>query len=98
MVNDWQKAKRSNVTLASALEEEAHNKDLQGTHSNNKEALDHAEVDNSVFSADNGCKVAVFSGAEVLLVARDGGKLAGNLVDGLLKHGCLLVRRALLGR
>lgn len=88
----------SNVTLASALEEEAHNEHLQRAHGDDQEALDHAKVDDSVLGADNSSEVAVLTCAEVLLVTRDGGKLAGDLVNRLLKSRRLFRRRALLSR
>lgn len=59
----------SNVAFTSALEEEADNEHLQRAHGDNEEALNHAEVDNSVLSADDGGEVAVLARAEVFLVA-----------------------------
>lgn len=42
---------RSNVALASTLEEESDDEYLQRTHADNKSNLDHAEVDNALLCA-----------------------------------------------
>jgi hypothetical protein len=67
------------------LEEEPNDKHLQGTHTDDKADLDHAKVDDPALGAVDGGKVAVFTGSEVLLVARDGGELARHLEDSLLQ-------------
>lgn len=63
----------SNVALASTLEEEPDNKDLQSTHSDNQTRLDQAKVYNSLLGAPHGAEVAVLARSEVLLVTGDGG-------------------------
>lgn len=90
-------APRSYVTLPCALEEEAHDKDLQRTHADDQADLDQAEVDNPLLCAPDGAEVAVLARAEVFLVARHGGQLAGELGDRLLERGCRLGVAALLG-
>lgn len=80
------------------LEEESNNKYLQTAHADNEEGLDHAKVDDAVLGARDGRKVAVLTRAEVLLVSRNRGQLAGDLVDGLLEDVGLFGAGALLGR
>lgn len=79
-----------NVTLASTLEEESDNKHLQRTHTDNKSNLDHAEVDNALLRARDSAEVTVLTCSKVFLVSGNGGKLAGDLEDGLLQDGSLL--------
>jgi hypothetical protein len=67
----------SEHTFPSALEEEAHNKDLQRSHGNHHQRLDHTEVENPTLGTAHGAKVTVLACAEVLLVAGDGGELCG---------------------
>jgi hypothetical protein len=88
---------RSNVALARALEEEAHDKDLQGAHADNQARLDKAKVDNALLCAADGAEVTVLAGAEVLLVAGNRRKLAGYLEGRLGQRAGLLVGAALLG-
>lgn len=57
------------VALPCALEEEADNKDLEGTHADDEAGLDQAEVDDSLLGASNGAEVAVLTRAEVFLVS-----------------------------
>lgn len=61
------------VTLASALEEEPDDEDLQTRHCNHHQALDDAEVEYATLRAPDRAEVSVFSRPEVLLVAVDGG-------------------------
>lgn len=91
-------ANRLDVALARALEEEAHDKDLQGTHADNQTGLDKAKVDNPLLGAADGAEVAVLAGAEVLLVAGNRGELARDFEGGLGQSAGLLVGAALLGR
>ena len=53
------------------LEEEPHDKHLEGTHAYDQAALDQAEVDDAPLRAPYRAEVPVFPGAEILLVARD---------------------------
>lgn len=80
---------------ATNLEEESDNKNLQASHADDEERLDHAKVDNTVLGAGDGRKVAVLTCAEVLLVSRDCGQLAGNLVHRLFELVCLLLAGSL---
>lgn len=75
----------SYVALPRTLEEEADNKHLQSSHGHDHQNLDDAEVDDSLFCAADGAEVAVLTGAEVFLVAGDGGQLARELEQGLLE-------------
>lgn len=77
------------------LEEESDNKNLQTSHADDEERLNHAKVDDAVLGAVDGRKVAVLTCAEVLLVSRDCGQLARNLVHRLLKLVCLLLAGSL---
>jgi hypothetical protein len=61
------------VTLASALEEEPNDEDLQTRHCDHHQALDDAKVENATLRAPDCAEVSVFSCPEVLLVAVDGG-------------------------
>jgi hypothetical protein len=88
----------SYITLSRALEEEPHDKDLQGTHADNKQDLNQAEVDDPLLGAANSAKVAVLASAEVFLVAGNGRKLARDFEQGLLEHRCLLRGGAWLRR
>lgn len=85
------------VALAGTLEEEPNDKDLQGAHEDNHDALDHAKVDDAALGAPDGRKVAVLAGAEVFLAPGNGGQLARQLEDALLQGARLLGGRALLG-
>lgn len=87
----------SHVTFPSALEEEAHNKDLQRSHGNHHQRLDHTEVENPTLGTPHGTEITVLTCAEVLLVAGDGRELCGELVDRLLQAGGLLWASALAG-
>lgn len=73
------------VTLAGTLEKEPDDKNLKGAHGCDEEDLDQAEVDDSLLGAADSAEVAVLAGAEVFLVARDGGHLARDLEEGLLE-------------
>ncbi len=79
------------------MEEEPNDEDLQTRHGNHHKALDDAEVENATLRAPDRAEVSVFSGAEVLLVAVDGGELRGQLEYGLFEDRGLLRRGALLG-
>ena len=78
------------------LEEEPDNKDLQSAHGHHKEDLDHAEVDDALLCAADRAEVSVLARPEVFLVTGDGGQLARDLPDRLLKSRRLLRRRSLL--
>jgi hypothetical protein len=62
---------------------------VQCSHADNQSNLDHAEVDNALLRARHSAEVAVLSCSKVLLVSRNGGKLARDLVDGFLQDGGL---------
>lgn len=83
---------------ATDLEEEAHDEHLQGSHADDHETLDQADVDDPLLGAADRAEVAVLSRPEVLLVSRYGRQLARDLVDGLLQDGRVLWRGALLRR
>ena len=87
----------STLTFSGTLEEEPHNEDLQRSHRNHHQALNHAEVENTTLRTTNGAEVPVLSRAEVLLVAGDGGELSGQLEDRLLESGGLLGTSTLAG-
>lgn len=80
---------REERTFAGSLEEEPHNKHLQSSHGNHHQSLNHAEVPDTALGAAHSAEVAVLARPEVLLVARDGGQLGGELEDGLLDGGGL---------
>lgn len=84
-------------TFPGTLEEEAHNKDLQRSHGNHHQRLDHTEVENPTLGTPHGTEVTVLTCTEVLLVAGDGGELCRELVDGLLQTGGLFGASALAG-
>lgn len=86
---------RSNVALACALEEEAHDKDLQCAHAYNQAGLDEAKVDNPLLGTSNSAEIAVLTRPKILLVAGDGGKLAGDSICGLAQGIGLLIGAAL---
>lgn len=88
---------KSEHTFPGTLEEEAHNKDLQRSHGNHHQRLDHTEVENPTLGTAHGTEVTVLTCAEVLLVTGDGGELCGELVDGLLQAGGLLGASTLAG-
>lgn len=88
---------KSEHTFPGTLEEEAHNKDLQRSHGNHHQRLDHTEVENPTLGTPNGTEVTVLTCAEVLLVAGDGGELRGELVDRLLQTGGLFGASTLTG-
>jgi hypothetical protein len=64
------------VALPRTLEEEPNDKNLEGAHGNDESNLDEAEVNDPLLRAADRAEVSVLSGAEVLLVPGDGGKLA----------------------
>jgi hypothetical protein len=84
-------------TFPSALEEEAHNKDLQRSHGNHHQRLNHTEVEDPTLGTAHSTEVPVLTGTEVLLVAGDGRELCGQLVDRLLQAGSLFGAGALAG-
>ena len=84
-------------TFPCALEEEAHHEDLQASHRHHHQALDYAKVEDPALGTTNGAEVAVFTGAEVFLVARNGRQLGGQLEDGLLQSRGLFGGGALSG-
>lgn len=88
---------RGKLTLSCALEEEAHNKDLQRGHRNHHQRFNHAEIEDAALSAADGAEVSVFTRAEVLLVPGDCGQLSGELVDGFLQAGGLFRASTLAG-
>jgi hypothetical protein len=88
---------RLHVTLARALEEEAHDEDLQASHAYHHQTLDDGEVEDSLLGAPDGAEVSVLAGAEVFLVSADGGELGRQFLDGFFEHRCLFVGRALFG-
>jgi hypothetical protein len=72
--NAWLKFKGmiGEHTFPGTLEEEAHNKDLQGGHRNHHQRLNNAEVEDTALGTAHGTKVTILTRAEVLLVARNG--------------------------
>lgn len=72
-------------TLPSALEKEAHHKDLQPGHRHHHQRLNHTEVEDPALGTANGTKIAVLARAEVLLVPRDRRELCGQLVNRFLE-------------
>lgn len=58
-------------TFPSALEKEAHNKDLQRSHGHHYQTLDHTEIEDAALCAPHGAEIAVLARAEILLVAGD---------------------------
>ena len=68
------------------MEEEAHDKDLKSSHGDDEATLDQADIDDALLSRSHRAEVTVLPGAEVFLVSRDGGKLARDLENGLLKY------------
>lgn len=85
------------LTFPSALEEEAHNEDLQCGHGNHHQRLDHTEVKDPTLGTAHSTEVSVLTSTEVFLVARDGRKLGGELVDGLLQAASLFGAGTLAG-
>jgi hypothetical protein len=85
-------------TFPGTLEEEPHNKDLQRSHRNHHQRLNNTEVENPALGTPHRTEVTVLTGTEVLLVAGDGRKLSGELVDGFLQAGGLFGAGALAGR
>lgn len=88
---------RSYVAFSCALEEEAHDKDLQSTHADYQPALNQAKVHDPLLCAADCAEVAVLSRAEVFLISGDGGELAGDLEDRLLEGRGLFWGATLLG-
>lgn len=60
-----------NIRVPTDLEEEANDEHLQASHSNHHQALNNAEVKDSLLGAPDSAEVTVFSGTEVLLVSRN---------------------------
>lgn len=85
------------VSRVAYLEEEPDDEDLQTCHAHHHQALDDREVEYPPLRAPDGGEVPVLARPEVLLVARDGGELAGELEDRFFKRGRLFWGRALLG-
>lgn len=82
------------VTLASASEEHPDDKHLQCSHADHHGALQQAEVEHPLFRAPDCAKVPVLAGAEVFLLAGEGGDLARHAEDGLFDAAELLGRSA----
>lgn len=80
------------------MEKEPHNEDLQASHCDHDQALQYAEVENTLLRAPHRGEVPVLSRAEVFLVSVDGRQLGGDFEDGFFEDGGLLGSRALLGR
>jgi hypothetical protein len=73
------------VDLLTYLEEESDDEHLQCPHAYNESDLNHTKVDNALLGALNGAEVSVLTGAEVLLVSRNGGELPRDFKNGLFK-------------
>lgn len=78
------------------LEEESHDKHLQGSHADDETNLNHAKVHDSLLCTGDGGEIAVLARSEVLLVPRNGRKLTGDFEDGVLDNRCLLGGGSLL--
>ena len=84
-------------TFPCALEEKAHNEDLQASHRHHHQALNYAKVEDPAFGTTNGAEVAVLTGTEVFLVAGNSRQLGGQFEDGLLEGRRLFGGGALSG-
>jgi len=54
---------------------------LQPCHAHHHQTLYHREVEDALLGAANRAEVSVLAGAEVFLVAVDGGELRGEFLD-----------------
>ena len=82
------------VSFTSTSEEHPHDEDLQASHADHDSAFQQTEVEHSLLRAPDRAEVPVFTCAEVLLLAGEGGDLAGHAEDGLLNTAELLGRCA----
>lgn len=79
------------------MEEHPNNKDLQTSHTNHHQTLDHRKVEDSLLRTRNRGEVTVLSSSEVLLLAGNSAKLTTELEHTVLKSGGLFEAGALLG-
>lgn len=71
----------SELTFPCALEEKAHNENLQTRHGDHEPYFHHGEVEYPILCAFHRAKVAVLAGPEILLVPADGAQLCRQLQD-----------------
>ena len=77
------------LTFPRPLKEKPDDEDLQAGHADHQSALHHAEVEDPALGALDRAEVSILARAEVLLVAVDGGEVAGDFEDGLFERGGL---------
>lgn len=92
-----EKKKRFELTLARALEKEAHDKHLQPSHRDHHQTLNHTEIEHPSLRAAHSTEIAVLARAEVFLVPRDRGQHGRHFHDRFLDHAGLFGAGALLG-
>ena len=63
------------------LKEEPNNEHLQPSHTHHHQTLNDREIEDPSLCASDRAEIAVLACAEILLVAGDGGELAGELED-----------------
>ncbi len=85
------------LTFPCPLEEEPHNKYLQPSHTNHQPALHHTKIKYPTLRTLDSAEVSILARAEVLLIAVDGGEVAGDFHDGFFEGGGLFGGGALFG-
>lgn len=84
----------SQLTFPSSRKKHLNNKNLQPSHRNHQPTLKHTKIENPLLRAPDGAEISILARAEVLLLARESGDLAGELEDGFLDAAELVGARA----